>query len=187
MKKLTSLLAVCLGIVVLCSNVNAADEDQTGWHAGATVLAATLHTDDDVINDAGIGFRLFGQYRFNPWFAAEAAYFNAGKATSSATSAPPPAKEARQSYRGFMIDGVMYVPTPLEGLELLFRGGYFDFRTELMLDGYPVHTANDNGATAGAGVSIRVSDKLKLRTVYDWYDVRRAKLWSLGVGLDFQF
>ena len=186
MKKLTNLLAVCLGITVLSSGLSAA-EDRTGWQAGATVMAANVHRDDNTINDAGIGFKLFGQYRFNSWFAAEAAYFNAGKATSSATSAPPPAKEARQSYRGFMLDGTVYIPTSIEGFELFVRGGYFDFNTELRLDGATDSTANDNGLTAGAGFQVAVGDRLSFHTAYDWFDVRQAKLWSLGIGIGYRF
>lgn len=177
-------VAVCAVIAFLASDVFA-DEPAPGVLIGGSAVTAGLDRDDSTIDDSGIGFKLFGQYRLNSWLGLEGSYYNSGEFESNATSAG--GNRFELLYEGFRIDAVGYIPLPWEQVEFFLRAGHFFFDVESKVNGSSTGTGGDNGVVLGTGIAVQVTDHLHFRTAVDWYDADLADLASIELGLEYRF
>ncbi len=182
--KRTIRAASCLIFAAVACNAYAHDGD-TGWRVGGSAVISELKRDDNLVDDSGFGVKLHGQYRFNSWFGIEGTYFNSGEASSNASSAA--GSNVELVYKGITFQGIGYIPTPMEELDLYLKAGFYDFDVDLTIDGVDGGEGSDSGAVLGAGGSIHLNENLHFRTEFDWYDVSGAELWTVSVGLEYHF
>lgn len=97
-----------------------------GWYAGANIgqsrakiadgeiannLQAQGFTSSSISNDSqGTGFKLFGGYQFDRYFAVEGGYFNLGDFGYSATTVPAGTSRGRIALQGLNVDAVGILP-----------------------------------------------------------------------------
>ena len=160
-------------------------DNGAGWRIGGSAMVSTLNRDDNLLDDGQIGFKVFGQYKFNKWWGIEGSYYNSGEFQSDAISAG--GSKVELLYQGFVGHGLFYVPLPWESLEWFVKGGYFAFNVDSKIDGANSGKGSDNGAVLGTGVSIHVTNAMHFRTSVDWYDADGADLWSVELGLAYLF
>src|ERR1041384_1245858 len=67
----------------------------------------TTSIEDD---DHDVGFKVFGGYRFLPYFAIESGYFDLGKFSFVATTQPPGSLSGQLKLRGLNFDAVAILP-----------------------------------------------------------------------------
>lgn len=183
----TTIGAILIGIVFIAGSAYAhdADDADSGWRIGGSAMTSELKRDDGLLDDGEIGFKLFGQYKFNSWLGLEGAYYNSGEFASSATSAG--GSKVELLYQGGLGQVYGYIPMPWEGFELFVKGGYFAFNVDSKIDGSNSGKGSDNGAVVGTGFSIHVTPSMHFRTAFDWYDADGADLWSVELGLEYHF
>lgn len=176
----TSVLALVLAI-------GAADahEAVAGWRIGGSAMVSSLKRDDGLVDDSEIGFKVFGQYKFNRWLGLEGAYYNSGELASSATSAF--GSKVDLLYQGGIGHALLFIPLAWESTEFFLKAGYFAFNVDSTIDGLSGGNGTDNGAAVGAGLSIHLTEKMHFRTTADWYDAEGADLWSFELGLEYLF
>jgi OOP family OmpA-OmpF porin len=116
-----------LGLAVLAMSASSvAVADDAGWYIGANVgqsratidnaritsqllgagFATTAITDDE----QHIGFKLFGGYQLNRYFALEGGYFDLGRFGFTATTLPPGTLKGTIKLDGFNLDAVGLLP-----------------------------------------------------------------------------
>jgi len=181
----TIIAAICLGIVFVSCNASAHEPGTAGWRIGGSAMTSQFERDDGLIDDGKLGFKLFGQYKFNDWLGLEGAYYNSAEFSSSATSAG--GNRFDLLYQGALGQFLVYVPVPWESLEFFLKGGYFAFNVDSTFDGANAGSGTDNGAVLGTGISIHVMEQMHFRTAFDWYDADGAELWSVELGLAYTF
>ena len=116
------LSAAALGVIVSPMSF-AAD---SGWYAGVNVGQSKAKIDDPRIiggllgagidttaikdDDRHFGYKLFGGYQFNKYFALEGGYFDLGKFGFSATTVPPVGLTGNIKLNGVNLDAVATLP-----------------------------------------------------------------------------
>jgi len=182
--KRTTMVAICLALAFIASNASAQDDTKAGWQIGASVVTGLLKRDDDLIDNNAFGFRIFTQYRFNKWFGIEGSYYNSDDFSKDAIK---PGEPLDVLYRGPQIEGILYIPSPMEELDIFVKGGYFDFSVSSTIGGDNSSSGSDTGAVFGAGVALKITERMSFRTALDWYDVTDAELWTVDLGLEYHF
>ena len=164
-----------------------AENESAGWRVGGALAYGDFKRNDGLIDDASVGFKLFGQYRFNSWLGAEGAYYNSSDFSGDTTPGSV-GGEADTSYKGFSINGIGYIPLPGDRLDLFLKAGYVDFtNVKLKVDGVDVNTRTEDGLTLGFGTSVRATDVIGIRAEFDWYDTSAADLWTFSLGAEYRF
>ena len=72
-----------LALLGLLASTTVLAETQPGFYAGASIGQASIEIDDTDFDADDTGFKVFGGYNFNQYFAVEATYFDAGKPDES--------------------------------------------------------------------------------------------------------
>jgi OOP family OmpA-OmpF porin len=163
-----------------------AADDKTAWEVGAAALFATYDWDDSSVDDSSTGAKLFGGYRFNRWLGVEGAYHNFGDFDADLDPGNPGGNNTIE-IDGFSLVGKLHVPIPVENLDPFVKAGWYDFDQQRVVDDAVADANSPSGFTAGAGVDLMVTDSLKFRLEGDWYDIDDADLWSLNLGVAYQF
>ncbi|GAC1377165.1 MAG: porin OmpA [Aquirhabdus sp.] len=115
------------GLVALMSFASQfAQADKTGWYIGANVGQSRAEIDDQRIkqdlqrqgftttsisdNERDIGYKLFGGYQFNQYFALEGGYFDLGQFDFTANTFPTGTLNGDIRLRGLNVDAVGFLP-----------------------------------------------------------------------------
>lgn len=173
-----------LNIAVFACTASAQDSP-IGLQIGASAMTTHLDRDDKLVDNSEIGFKLFMQYRFNSWLGLEGSLYNSGELSSNATSAGN--NDVELVYKGYTMQGIGYIPLPIEQLEFFLKAGYYQFDVDLTIDGASNGNGDDSGAMIGTGLSLKITDQFHFRTEFDWYDASDASLWSAGLGAEYHF
>jgi len=116
-----------LGFVALMSLASPfANADNSGWYIGANVGQSRADIDDQRIkndlqrqgftatsiteNEQDFGYKLFGGYQFNQYFALEGGYFDLGKFDFTANTFPVGTLKGDIKLRGLNVDAVGLIP-----------------------------------------------------------------------------
>jgi OOP family OmpA-OmpF porin len=116
-----------LGVVTLALSISSfARADDSGWYVGANAGESRAKIDDTRIvsglldegfdttainnDEHHVGFKLFGGYQFNRFFALEGGYFDLGRFSFTANTLPPGALDGNIKLRGADIDAVGILP-----------------------------------------------------------------------------
>jgi OOP family OmpA-OmpF porin len=119
-------LAIASLAIVAASASPFAMADDTGWYIGGNVGQSKAKIDDtkinntllgdgftsDTINDSNhdTGYKLFGGYQFNPYFALEGGYYDLGKFGFTANTQPPATLNGNIKINGVDLDALGFIP-----------------------------------------------------------------------------
>ncbi|MDI1247057.1 MAG: outer membrane beta-barrel protein [Rhodoferax sp.] len=168
----------------------------TGWYGGANIgrtqasiddaritsgllgsgLTATSITDDE----RDRGYKLFGGYQYNKYFAVEAGYFDLGRFGFAANTAPTGTLSGNIKLRGLNLDALGILPIT-EKFSAFGRLGVTYAHTDGNFAGTgavtvlnPSPSARDTNLKVGLGVQYAFTDALSLRAEIERYRVNDA-------------
>jgi OOP family OmpA-OmpF porin len=205
-------LAVVAALAALASPLASADD--TGWYSGVNVGRSLAKIDDPRISaslqrsgfvsssitddDRATGFKLYGGYQFNRYFALEGGYFDLGKFGYTATTVPAGTLRGDIRLKGLNLDTVGILPLT-DRLSAFGRIGvaYADARDTFRGDGAVVlrnSSASKRQANIkfGVGMQYAVTDALAMRVEAERYRVNdaignRGDVDLVSLGLLYRF
>ena len=201
-------LAVVAALAVLASPF--ANADDTGWYSGINVGRSRAKIDDPRIrsgllnggfattsivdDDRATGYKLYGGYQFNRYFALEGGYFDLGKFGYNATTVPAGTLRGDIDLKGLNLDTVGILPLS-DKFSVFGRVGvaYADARdtfsgTGAVNVGRPTAHKREANIKFGVGMQYAFTDALAMRVEAERYRVNDAignrgdvDLFSLGL------
>lgn len=188
-------LAAATLLVLGCGASAARADNERGFYAGAGVGQFNVKIDDiddaygaiERLDDDDAAWKLFAGYRFNPYFALEAAYIDFGKPKSrfNASGSSGDFKVSLDGFAPYLIGSL-----PLGPVELFAKVGYYyyDVKTSVDVDdlgGNVFRSSNsDHDLLYGAGVGMTFFDHLHARLEYEKIDADQLDdadaLWLSG-------
>lgn len=168
----------------------------TGWYAGANIGQSNATIDDARISnqllgsglttasiadtDRDRGFKLFGGYQVNKYFALEGGYFDLGQFGYVANTLPTGTLSGDIKVRGLNLDAVGFLPIT-EKFSAFGRIGVAYAHTDGSFAGTgavnvldPSPSARDTNLKVGLGVQYAFTDALSLRAEIERYRVNDA-------------
>jgi len=174
-------------VLILVACGASADNEDAEWRVGASLAFSDYERDDGTVDNDGMGFELFAQYRFNSWIGLEGSYYVSPEFKGDADPVAS-GGETETTYQGFALNGIGYLPLPSDRLDLFVKAGYFNFfDVNIKTDGQTTDTSSDDGLALGAGLSVGATENIGIRVEVDWYDVAGAELWTVDIGLEYRF
>ena len=198
-----------LAVVAAISSQLTLAED-AGWYIGGNLGQTRADIDEEgiarslaengfsgtLVHDDSIdkGYKLYGGYQFNRYFALEGGYFDLGKFDFTSTTSPAGTFNGSIKLRGVNVDLVGFVPIT-EKLSAFGRAGldYAQAKDSFSGTGF-VHVLSPNAKESaanlkvGAGLQYAFTDKLAMRFEGERYRINDAvghkgdvDLISLGV------
>ncbi|MEX1057849.1 MAG: outer membrane beta-barrel protein [Natronospirillum sp.] len=194
--------------------IPAASADQTGWYIGANagetqaeiareevvadLLDSGFTTTDFRTNDQGFGFRFFGGYQVNPYFALEGGYFDLNDFGYTLSTSPVGRLDGELEFSGRYLDVVGTLPLT-QSLSLIGRAGAH--RSEADVDYAASGTVSlfntsyrkkSTNYKVGLGLQYAVNDNVDLRLEAERYQMDDAvgndgELDMFSVGLVYRF
>jgi opacity protein-like surface antigen len=193
MKRLTIAAALCLAAFAAPAQEEEA-ADGTRFRIGAAAVFTDYKGDPSFpIEDSGLGVDFYAQAQITRSFGFELGYFNSGGFEQDlAPGTTEGATEIR--FGGFDLAALWYLPLFRNSdtdLDLFLKAGLYDFDIDITeVSGnskVPGSLGHSTGVLVGGGFVLNVSDNIGVRAVFDWYDIKNAELWGLGLGLEYQF
>jgi OOP family OmpA-OmpF porin len=142
---------------------------------GAGFASATIEDDD-----RSTGYKAFGGYQFNRYFAVEGGYFDLGKFGYTATTVPAGTLSGEAKIRGLNLDLVGILPMT-DKLSAFGRVGVTHARTSDSFRGAgaisvsdPNPSKTDTNYKFGAGLQYAVTENFSLRAEIERYRVNDA-------------
>ncbi len=201
-----------VALAVLASPLALADE--SGWYGGLNAGRARASIDDQRItsgllgsgfatssivdDNSATGFKVFGGYQFNRYFALEGGYFDLGRFGYRATTVPSGTLDGTIRLKGLNLDTVGILPIT-DKLSAFGRIGlnYADASDRFSGSG-AVNVLNtapqkrDTNIKFGLGLQYAVSDALNLRIEAERYRINdaignRGDVDLVSVGLVYRF
>ena len=196
----------CVSGLVLCAaaasvSAFAATPTNDGWYLGTSVGRSEIKTTNDNANDdtskgTGTGFKLYGGYQFNDYFALEGQYIRL--ATAKYRSNRPGGYQLDESdkFSGLAFDAVGILPIS-DSFSLLGKLGVM--QTQIQSDwqyGSESGSAKDSRTTPliGIGAEYKLTPALALRAEYEYYgkihsddNTVKIKMDMLSVGMRYTF
>lgn len=201
------------GFLLLATFANPLTADTTtdysaGWYMGGNIGLSTANIDRDRItqnitttsyndDESDLGYKLFGGYQFNKYFALEGGYFNLGKFDYALSTATGTA-EGDIKVMGANLDAVAILPIT-ENFSLFGRVGAIYSRakdsfgttgTISITDTNPKES--DFNYKFGAGLQYAITDAVGIRLETERYRINDAvgndgDIDLLSVGLTYRF
>jgi OmpA-OmpF porin, OOP family len=152
-----------------------------------------LINSSDSFDGKDTGFKIFGGYRFNPYFALEVAYVDLGKATYSGTFVHPvfgPQTVTGGSLETWGVNASAVGILPLSpSFELFGKIGLFGWESKARdtTGGVPFSgEADDADVSFGAGMALNVTRNVSIRVEWERFRaVDNIDLLSLGLAFKF--
>jgi len=161
-----------------------------GPYLGVQALHSTLDADipgqSQTVQDNAFGYKLYGGYRlgvgnFLDNFALEASWQGYGDLEDRVRGG----NEVEVDVGGFTGDLLGFIPVS-ERFQLFGKVGYFDFDSDVSINGIDTGSDNDDGLNFGGGFDSQVG-RISVRGDFTWFDVDDADFWTLGLGVQWNF
>lgn len=162
------------------------ESPHAGWQIGAGALYGDYQLDGSAVDDHAIGFKGWGQYRFNRYLGLEVAILDTGDFNED-TSPGQPGGSATISAQGFSMAVLGYLPFSPGGVQMFGKAGFYRLDQTLQLDSDVSTSRIADGFTAGAGADLAVASHVTLRLEGDWYDLDSADFWTVDLGVSYHF
>lgn len=219
MKKINTKTAATFGMVIATAitsaSTMAADEtNDTGWYVGGNVGQSRAEIDNEKIveslfvgglgttslstDESDAGFKVFGGYQFNSYFAVEAGYFDLGDFGFKATTLPPGSLSGNIKLQGLNLDLVGLLPIT-QDLSAFARVGvnYAEADDSFHSSG-AVTTYNynpnkrDTNYKYGFGLQYAITDSVDMRLEAERYHIddavgNRGDIDLLSLGVVYRF
>lgn len=184
-----------LGLLALASLAAQAAESALEPRIGAAAAFGRFEGEENpagtlgnkFIDDDAVGFKIYGQYPLNDWFAIEGAYHYTNNFKDKQKSSSLPPGQLKLSFDGWSAQGLVYIPTTIEDFQAYLKAGYYDFSDELVLNGSNISNSSERGLVAGAGMLLKIAENLGVRLDFDWFDADVGDLSSVNIGLEYFF
>lgn len=206
--------AIAIMALAASSSRFAMADDDKGWYVGANVGQSRAKIDDPRITSdllaAGFtttsinddsrdtGYKLFGGYQFNPYFALEGGYFDLGQFGYQATTVPAGTLNGNIKLRGVNLDAVGFLPFT-DKLSAFGRIGanYAQARDNFSGTGF-VNVADPSPSTRalnykyGLGLEYRFTHAIAMRLEAERYRIddavgNKGDINLLSLGLVYRF
>ena len=183
-----------LGLLALVSLSAQADGADPVFRVGAAASFGSFEGKDvsdsslgkNFINDSAVGAKLYGQYQFNSWFGVEGAYHNTNEFEDKSDSEDLSGK-LTLTFTGFSAQALFFAPMPSEDLHVYAKAGYYDFDSNLGLDGSNISSSSETGLVYGGGALIDIGDQLAIRADLDVFDANAGSLLTVNIGIQYSF
>jgi OmpA-OmpF porin, OOP family len=175
-----------LGLTMLGATASAADTDP-GFYIGAGIGEATVEIDDLGFDESDTAFKLFGGYRFNPYFGIELAYFDGGTAAETSADFLVPIEIEST---GVNLSGIVTAPFG-ENFTLFGKLGYasIDFEGAANVLGQQISLGDETEEelSFGAGAAYAINENFSLRAEYEAFDLDDTDASVATVSAIFRF
>jgi len=171
---------------------NVALADGIYFGAGLTITQIEEPGFDDGfrVDDEPAGWRLLAGYAFSQYFAIEGTYLHAGDADGAQLRAGPTNGfeiPSTTELTGYSVSLVGVLPIG-SSTEVFAKLGYFDGERDIQVSDVSTRVKQgENNVSLGGGVGFKLADNFTIRGDLDWYDTNLDTLWSIGVGLQYDF
>ncbi|MBA3004765.1 MAG: OmpA family protein [Desulfurivibrio sp.] len=207
--------SVTLGLVALTAIATPyAMADDSGLYVGGNIGQSRATIDEDRITnsltEAGFtttgfeddnrdfGFKLFGGYQFNKYFALEAGYFDLGKFDFTSTGLPPGTLSGNIKVRGVNLDAVGILPITEKFSAFGRVGANYAKAEDTFVGGGSLTALNPNPSDSntnyklGLGLQYAFNESLAMRAEAERYRIDDAvgndgDIDLISVGLVFRF
>lgn len=192
----TAGLRSLVALVALASPFVATAADVTGWYLGANVGRSLAKIDDARISssllgsgfasvsiaddDHDAGYKIFGGYQFNRYFAVEGGYFDLGKFGFAATTVPAGTLNGTIALKGVNLDLVARLPLT-DKFSVFGRVGMNHAQARDNFSGTgavvvtdPTPRKRDTNVKFGAGLQYDFTDALGMRAEIERYRINDA-------------
>ncbi len=171
MKVLLSIIT----LVVLMS-VSAGISAQGGYF-GASIGQVTFKALEPIIDDTDMGWRLFGGYRINRFFAIEGAWTDFGEPNNDSLG-----YNVSMDTDAFSVTGLGIIPVH-DKFELFGMIGLSAWKARLKFEGHEIDSEDNIDPTYGIGAAFNVNQAFTIRgdwQAYDMSELDEASLLSLS-------
>ncbi len=171
-----------LTVVSLAVNTNAKAGDDSGFYLGLSVGEATDKVDG--FDESGVFFKALGGYAFNMYFAAEAAYVDAGEIEDTVEDLDVAIESS-----GISVAALGKLPLGT-AVSLFAKLGYVFYDEEVNVRQGALSYSDKNSAEDllyGAGAEVELGRSFQLRAEYEVVDVSNADFDMISLGATFRF
>ena len=204
-----------LGLVALTSAAGSfAVAQDAGWYIGANVGRSKARIEDSTVttrvlggatsstgivnHDGDTGYKAFGGYEFNQYFALEGGFFDLGRLNYSETAVPGGTLNGTSKIRGLNFDAVGFLPIT-EKFSALGRIGLAEAETKASFSGTGTATVPDPNPSKrdlnykfGLGVQYDFTKSVAMRAEGERYRINdavahRGNVDLVSVGVVYRF
>jgi opacity protein-like surface antigen len=193
--------AAALLLVAFAAGAQEEGEDHPRFRFGFAAAFSDYQGDSTFnVSDSSLGLELYAQGQINRHFAIEGGYYASGgfetnlsPGVPSNLCTPEDFCDVELSLNGFTLAGVGYLPLGGEegDIDLYAKLGGYDFDIDMTQrvgnTRVPGSLGHSTGFTAGLGAIIDVGENFGVRVGFDYFDIENADLWTLAMGLEYQF
>lgn len=198
MKSISVASPLVLAALVLTTSVCAVADD-SGWYLGGNLGQSSATIDEDKIranlassgltmtsidsDEREFGYKVFGGYQFNRYFALEGGYFDLGEFGFTATTSPPGTLNGEMGLTGMFVDPVLILPIT-ERFSALGRIGFSSVEAQSSfgatgsVSAPPNREKRSSNYKYGLGLQFAVTEHFDLRAEAERYRI------DDGVGTD---
>ena len=160
-----------------------------GFYVGAGVGQFGIEIEDEelgeVFDEEDTSMKIFGGWRFNPYFAVELAYIDFGAPEQDFDFGGGDVLNVETEVTGF--EPSLVATLPLGIFELFAKVGYvfYDFEVTVSADGESIsEDDSDEDLSFGGGVGVVLGEHFSVRASYEMIDVSEADdataIWLTG-------
>ena len=148
-------------------------QGQPGFYAGASIGSSDFELDDGEVATDDIGYKVFGGYDFNRYFAIELAYFDGGTLIEDIF-------DLTLGVSGFIGSAVGSVPLG-DSFALFAKLGYaaYDVDVDSAFLGLQSEADSDSDLAYGAGLAVRFAERWEIRVEYEALDLSEGADFSM--------
>ena len=173
-------LLICAATMIFSAAMAAAD-----GFVGGSVGSASVDDPQGGVNDSDSGFKLFGGYRFNEYFAVEGFYAGLGEPESTPSGVP-----VSTELTGYGAQLVASLPVG-DQFAVFGKVGFYSWEEDFSVFGIDATSDDGTDPTYGIGATFKVSDRVSIRGEWEFYDIEDAfgeidaDLLSIGFEVSF--
>ena len=175
-----------VGLGMTSAVAMAADADP-GFYIGAGVGESRLEVDEVDFDESDTAFKLYGGYRFNPYFSIELAYFDGGTAEEEQRDLPA-TLEIESS--GVNVSAMVTAPFG-ENFSLFGKLGYasldFEVAANVLGERIELDDATEEELSFGAGAAYKINENFSLRAEYEAFDIDDVDASIATISAVFRF
>lgn len=171
-----------LAAVGLAVNANVHAAEDSGVYFG--IGGGEVNDKVDDFEGNGVAFKMFGGYAFNKYFAAEAAYIDAGELEDTVDGV-----DLTVESDGFVVAAIGKLPIG-ESFSLFAKAGYtfYDEKVSAQQGTLSFSEKNsDEDPLYGAGAELYLGSRFQLRAEYEVVDVSNADFNLLSISAALRF
>lgn len=181
-----------LAVFALTAAMTAQADVAPGFYAGAgfgTTEISEDSMDEFIADDSDNGFKVFGGYNFNPFFAIEASYFDFGQASGTIDDAFFGDIDFDAGVSGLSASVVGRIPAG-EMFSVFGKVGFaqYDVEFDVTLDGESgSDSESETDMVYGVGAALSFAERFEVRAEYEVLNVENGDVNMIGLSGVYRF